>query len=268
MAPVQFEFRPFVLSLVAICSSILGVTSAHAASLSEAAVVRGGFNLGDIGARSYDRGAGFPVDTVGALMPFTDGNIRQYGAFNGGPLGQQLEIFQLSELAYYDGNVVPGVANSFGVINADGSFTSVLNSSALNPVSRATYMQGASEVLKFGLRSPGAGLLSGVDSENSGGAAHLLGALVTQNTTITITPNLLRGGTTTFNLMAGDYLLFWEDLLGLGNTGAGGVPLAGDFDYNDLVMVVRATPVPEPTTMLLLGGALLGAAAKRRRKLS
>jgi hypothetical protein len=49
------------------------------------------------------------------------------------------------------------------------------------------------------------------------------------------------------------WLLFWEDL-----------PSAGDADYNDFVVELRA--VPEPSAFLLLAGGLTGLAAFRRRR--
>jgi hypothetical protein len=41
----------------------------------------------------------------------------------------------------------------------------------------------------------------------------------------------------------------------------------GDFDYNDMVVKVESlAPVPEPTTLVLLGGGLVAASLRRRRK--
>jgi hypothetical protein len=49
------------------------------------------------------------------------------------------------------------------------------------------------------------------------------------------------------------WLLFWEDL-----------PSAGDADYNDFVVELRA--IPEPGTLLLVGTGLLALAAFRNRR--
>jgi len=49
------------------------------------------------------------------------------------------------------------------------------------------------------------------------------------------------------------WLLFWEDL-----------PDAGDADYNDFVVELRA--IPEPSAFLLVGGGLTALAAIRRRR--
>jgi hypothetical protein len=67
---------------------------------------------------------------------------------------------------------------------------------------------------------------------------------------------------TAFQLSEGHYIIGIED-----KTGARTWSLS-DYDYNDLVVEIRSSPVPEPASVLLLGMGLLGGAAILRKRRS
>ncbi|MDD2942347.1 MAG: PEP-CTERM sorting domain-containing protein [bacterium] len=219
----------------------------------------GAFALGNVDARSYD-GPGF--DAFQPFNSFVGSEILAINSFTGGALGSRHEFFLLSEVAHYDGYMIPGVGDEFGVLDSNNDFATILPKE-FRPGDSAVITQGANEELTLALKSP-EGMFSSVDGDNADGAAHLLGKRVEKAGTVFIQHADLYGGSLTFDLQVGDIVLFIEDLLLSGNMLYGGMDT--DSDYNDLVVVMRSEPLPEPATLFLLGAAgLLGAGAKRRK---
>lgn len=241
----------------------LGSESAFATTLSQSIALRPSFDISGVDARSYD-GPAFNAFTN--LLQFTDGAAYSSSTFTGNPGGSKLNFFLLAEYACFDGRM-NGVANKFGVLNGNGDFVTAIDSQTAAPGAMGMLTQGGSEQFTLALNSP-EGVLSSIDGDNPGMQAHILVYKVTKSGTANIQMPLSRPGPAiSFNLLEGDCLLFIEDMILAGNNTFGGfVPAAGDFDYNDMVIVLRQTDVPEPTTMMLFGAGALALVSRRRRQ--
>lgn len=257
--------RTAVFAVAAFTSLSFASLDARATTLEDATSQRLNFSFpnGAVNKSSYD-GPGY--ESFAPFAAFVAPEMLKVNTFTGQSLGSTLEFTLLSEAAAFDGTS-PAFANKFGVVNEDGDFVSVLDTKLANPGSSAVLAQGANEEFKFALQSPEA-LFTSIDSDNKDfGAAHILAMEVNKAGTFEIAPTSLRGTSPIkFNFLEGDLILFIEDLLAFGNLTSSLVPASGDFDYNDFVVVVRQTPVPEPASMLLLGLGAFGAARARRRR--
>jgi hypothetical protein len=239
----------------------------NASTLSSALTVRDNFIFpqGNPDLSSYD---GKGNDAFAVFSDFTSSTRLQMGSFKGQPQGSQLQAFNLLELAAYDGTS-PAYANQFGVIDNDGNFFSMINSKDNTSLAEGNFTQATDQELRFGLLSP-EGLFSSIDSENDDNATQIIAKTVEKDGVVTINkPRLAGGEVISFQLFQGDIILFLEDMKAVGNGLASGlVPLNSDYDYNDMVIVVRQSQIPEPTTMALLGSAIGGVILRRRKQIS
>jgi hypothetical protein len=244
--------------------ALFGFTStAHAIGLLEATSINNNLSVAGVDSISYD-GTGFDIFKPFASVANTS-QVLSIGSFSSIGQGSSLDVTLLAEVACFDGEEIPGVSNAFGLVNSKGDFVSVLDSAGKLSGATASIALDSSEEYTLALKSPQS-TFSSIDSKNKDKQTHLIGLQVTESGQVVI-PNANRAGATfTFNLLAGDLLIFIEDMIAPGTKNFfDGIP--ADFDYNDMVLVVRQnqTAVPEPSTMLLLASAGLGLGAKRRR---
>ena len=177
-----------------------------------------------------------------AFSPYVDSSLLGFTSFAG-------DILLSGQLTLEVAKWAP--TNTFGVFNSANQFTALLAGSA---TAGSTYSQalGAGQYT-FGFLT-NAGYWSSIAANNTDGQAHIIGQRVTKNGSVG-----LNGGI--FNVTAGDYVLYLEDLFG-------GFPHS-DRDFDDAIIVVRSSSqrpaeVPEPATAVLLSSAALGLISRRR----
>lgn len=245
--------------------AVLSTGSASAVTLENAYDSRGSFvfPLGDVSTSSYD-GAEFNAFT--SFSAFTSPDLVKLNSFTGQPFGSQLEVTLLSESAAFAGTLFPTFANKFGVLDTSGTFNTILDSQTATSGSSAIYTQGASESLTFALQSP-EGTFSSIDLSNADGQAHILGKVVDKAGTFTINPTSLFGTPPlVFNFQVGDIILFIEDMRASGNVTNFIVPGIWDADFNDMVVIIRQTALPEPATVVLMIFGMLATLVYQKKR--
>ena len=179
----------------------------------------------------------------------------------------------------------PDFTDEFGLLDSSGNFISIIDGGPAMAGDTASIQIDGDEAFTLAVQTPEA-LLSSVDSDNQDESTHILGAIVEEAGEVVIERADLFGASLAFDLQAGDLIVFVEDLLATGNT-VPFVPATSDFDFNDLVFVIRevalesseialvdsieegmtgTAPVetPEPSTYVLLLLGLFGMAARAR----
>lgn len=254
---------PRTLVCISFWSVILSV-DASASPILDSLSNRGSFTVK--ADQSYD---GPGSSSLSFISAFSDGNLYQMDTVTESSKGTNYSAFLISELAAYDGNEIPGYSNQFGAVDSKGNFTSIINTDKKNPIATGNFSAEAGSKFDFALKSP-EGLFYSKDSKNvnDNGAAHMIAVKVTKNGELNLPGSLSllnNGKPISFQLFAGDMVLFFEDMLTMGNTASGLIPFASDFDYNDMVVVLRGAEVPEPSTLFLLGSAAIGMILRRKK---
>ncbi len=285
--------RSLGLGLLTVLFPVFG----HSIGLNEAMVVRENVAFSaQIDARSFD-GMGF--DILSEFDGFTSGDLFQISPFLPAGGRSTIETTLLSEVCGFCGQN-PNYTDSFGYLDQSGDFVSILDGGPAQAGDSASVEFEGDDEIVLAVRTPQT-VLSAIDADNEDQSAHILGAKVETAGTVNLENADLFGASLAFDLQVGDILVFVEDLLATGNT-IPFVPRAGDFDFNDMVFVMReialesdpvetladdftevvdpsvvredfdsveasmdaSAEVPEPSTCVLLLLGLFGVAARAR----
>lgn len=210
--------------------------------------------LGTVNDRSYDPADFNAFAPFGGLVNTADALVLD--AFSGSSLGSEVSITLLAEAAGYADR------NEFGIVNGEGVFETLLTGADTIGDTGSTTV-GPEDSYKFALNSP-EGQFTTSSTDNPDAANHITALEVTTAGTVTIENATLSGASFTFDLLVGDLLLFIEDKELLSSDPSVGLP--SDFDYNDMVVVVRETDIPEPASALLFGLGAAGLGLRRRAR--
>lgn len=207
----------------------------------------------DVDERSYDApefNAFTPFDNVADIS-----NVLMLDSFFPDSGGTQLEVTMLSEAAGYADR------NAFGIVT-NGGYNEVLSGSDTIGDSGTIVLDEGNGESKFAMNSP-QGIFTTDNADNADGATHIVALEVTQSGSVFIENATLSGASFVYDLLVGDLVLFMEDLLVVGNVNNLN---PSDFDYNDMVVVVRQSEIPEPATAVLFTIGVLGMGLRRRKQ--
>lgn len=233
---------------------LLPVQDSHAAPLQIDERI-GGLSLESLNVRSFDK-PGADYNAFSPFSAFTSDKVYSMDSFAGSSItGGALEVILVSEAAGFSKR------NTFGALDSNGKFKSIIKGED-RPSDSAIGQFKSDEQYTFALKRSST-VFSSIDSDNPTDKdgtpqAHMMVKEVTKAGSAFIKRANLANFSWTVDLMVGDLIFFIEDLK----------YSESDFDYNDMVVIVRQTQgqtdIPEPSTLLLLGSAL--AAGRIRRK--